>query len=104
MTSKIIEQHIKFLKEEVFFVNTKWPHFNLLFDDIEKLSKEKKYGNVISLERASLYGDISLFGPYFHKKKFTAIDCSTKKIRSRGSYNKKYVQNNKIINNQLKLL
>ena len=80
MTSKIIEQHIKFLKEEVFFVNTKWPHFNLLFDDIEKLSKEKKYGNVISLERASLYGDISLFGPYFHKKKFTAIDCSTKKL------------------------
>ena len=92
-----IKQHNKFLKEEVFFVNTKWPHFDLLFKDIEKLSKTKKLKNVVSLERGSLYGDISLFAPYFNGKNFISIDCSTKRILSRGSYNKKYVKNNKII-------
>ena len=97
MATNKIKQHSKFLKEEVFFVNTKWPHFNLLFKDIEKLSKSKKLKNVVSIERGSLYGDISLFAPYFKGKNFISIDCSTKKILSRGSYNKKYVKNSKII-------
>lgn len=97
MDSKIFQQHVKFLKEKVFFVNTKWPHFSLLFDDIDYLSKNKKYKKVLSIERASLYGNISLLGPFFDKKDYNAIDCSTAKILSRGSYNKKYVQSNKII-------
>ncbi len=97
MGTNKIKQHNKFLKEEVFFVDTKWPHFDLLFKDIERLSKNKKIKNVVSLERGSLYGDISLFAPYFNDKNFISIDCSTKRILSRGSYNKKYVKNNKII-------
>ncbi len=97
MEIKRVKEHIKFLKEEVFFVNTKWPHFKLLFQDIEKLSKSKKFNNVVSLERGSLYGNISLLAPCFYNKNFKSIDCSTKKIRSRGSYNKKYVRNSKII-------
>ena len=52
---------------------------------------------MLYLERGSLYGDISLFAPYFNNKNFISIDCSTKKILSRGSYNKKYVKSNKII-------
>ncbi len=97
MEVKKLREHVKFLKEKVFFVNTKWPHFELLFKDIEALSKSKKFKNIVSLERGSLYGDISLFAPLFHRKNFKSIDCSTKKIRSRGSYNKKFVKNNKII-------
>ena len=97
MEAKKLRYHIKFLQDEVFFVNTKWPHFELLFKDIKRLSESKKIKNVISLERGSLYGNISLFAPYFFKHNFKSIDCSTKNILSRGSYNKKYVQNEKII-------
>ena len=97
MTSKLLREHVQYLKEKVFFVSTKWPHFELLFHDIQKLSNDKKYNDVLSIERASLYGNISLFGPYFCKKNFKAIDCSTKKIYSRGSYNKKYIKSDKII-------
>ena len=36
-----LKKHEKALKEEVFFTTNRWPHFNLLFDDIKKLSKKK---------------------------------------------------------------
>ena len=42
METKKLRYHIKFLKDEVFFVNTKWPHFELLFKDIKRLSKKTK--------------------------------------------------------------
>ena len=97
MKNKNLKEHIKSLKKNVFFTDTKWPHFNLLFDDLKKLSNSKKYKKIVSLERGSLYGNISLFAPLFEKKKFISIDCSSKKILSRGSYNKKFVDNKKII-------
>lgn len=97
LTTKKIQDHIKTLKNEVFFTKNKWPHFNLLFQDIQRLAKSTKFKDILSLERGSLYGSISLFAPIFKNKKFTSIDCSTKKILSRGSYNKKYVKNKKII-------
>jgi len=97
MQSKKLKDHINTLKKDVFFTDKKWPHFNLLFEDIKKLSNTKKFKKVLSLERGSLYGNISLFAPLFFKKDFTSIDCSTKKILSRGSYNKKFVTNKKII-------
>ncbi len=92
-----LKNHEKTLINNVFFTNSKWPHFDLLINDIKKLSKKKEFKKILSLERGNLYGSISLFAPYFSKKKFISIDCSTKKILKRGSYNKKFVQNNQLI-------
>ncbi len=97
MTIKKLKLHDKTLKEEVFFTKTKWPHFDILFKDINKFSKNKSLKNILSLERGSLYGNISILAPYFKKKNFISVDCSEKKILSRGSYNKKFVDNNNII-------
>lgn len=97
MKIKKLKLHDKTLKEEVFFTKTKWPHFNILFEDIRKLSKNKNLKNILSLERGSLYGNISLLAPYFEKKNFISVDCSEKKILSRGSYNKKFVLSKNII-------
>lgn len=98
MNKKILLDHEKILKRDVFFINTKWPHFDILFKNIKKISSSlKKKSVVVSLERGGLYGDISLFAPFFFNQKFISIDCSGKEILKRGSYNKKYVTNNKII-------
>lgn len=97
MDNKSLNKHIETLKKKVFFTNTKWPHFEILFNDLTKLSKIKKYKTIVSLERGSLYGNISLFAPLFKKKNFISLECSTKKIKSRGSYNKKYVKDDNII-------
>ena len=93
-----LKKHDKTLKNEVFFINDKWPHFELLFKDIKRLSKNlNKNSNILSLERTSLYGGISLFAPYFYKNQFTSIDCSSEKILKRGAYNSKFVKNSNII-------
>ncbi len=50
-----LNQHENYLKKKVFFTETKWPHFNLLFNDIKKLSKLIKTDScVVSLERNNL--------------------------------------------------
>ena len=67
MDNKSLNKHIETLKKKVFFTNTKWPHFEILFNDLTKLSKIKKYKTIVSLERGSLYGNISLFAPLFKK-------------------------------------
>ena len=98
MKNKKLIQHENILRKEVFFVEKKWPHFDILFKNIKQISKRlKKNSVVVSLERGSLYGNISLFAPFFFNQKFISIDCSGKKILKRGFYNKKYVSNEKII-------
>ncbi len=93
-----IKTHEKALKENVFFTKTKWPHFNLLFKDINFISKKiKKNSTVLNLERTNLYDNISLFAPYFNKCKYISIDCTNERLKKRGSYNKKYLQNKKIL-------
>ena len=78
--------HEKILRNEIFFTETKWPHFNLLFEDIKKLSnKLPKNKTVVSLERNRLYGGISLFAPFF-KQNFISIDCFTKNLFKRVSF------------------
>ncbi len=95
-----LDQHEKYLKKNVFFTKSKWPHFNLLFEDINIL-KKKRIDNILSLERGGLYGSISIFKPYFAKKNFTSIDCSSHKIKKRGAYNQKYVLSDKIIKKKI---
>lgn len=97
-TVKELDDHIDYLKKNVFFVNTKWSHFDILFKDLIKLSKTiKKNTNIVFLERGGLYGNLSIWAPLFQKGRVKSIDCSSKIIRKRGPYNKKYVENNKII-------
>lgn len=95
--------HENELKKKVFFIHEKWPHFNILFEDIKSLSRKKKIKKIISLERGNLYGKISLFSPYFENKNFISVDCSTSKIRKRGEYNKSKVESKKIIKNKISL-
>ena len=65
ISKKELEKHVEFLKKDVFFVKNKWPHFELLFKDLNFYSKEYINKNVLFLERTGLYGDISLFAPLF---------------------------------------
>ncbi len=96
-TNSKINDHEKILKENVFFTKSKWPHFNLLFQDIKKFSKNTSINKtVVCLERNRLYGGISLFAPFF-KQKFISVDCYTEKLFKRGAYNKFLVKNKKII-------
>ena len=83
-----LAKHEKVLRESIFFTKDKWPHFDLLFSDLKKLSKKYKHKKVLFLERTNLYGGISLFGPYFHESKFISIDCFTNNILKSGQYNK----------------
>ena len=66
INSKTLKKHYTTIKDEVFFVDKKWPHFEILFDDIVKLSKRfRKNKNILSIERGGLYGNVSLFAPFF---------------------------------------
>ena len=98
MEKKIsLDEHEKFLKKNIFFTETKWPHFNLVFDDIKSLSKSiKKKSIIVSLERNALYGGISLFAPFFDKHDFISIDCISPTLKKRGAY-KKIERNESVI-------
>ena len=83
MASEVyLKRHEKFLREKVYFVKTKWPQFDLLFKDINKISKKiNKNTNILSIERGGLYGNISLLAPFFVKGNFYSIDCSEDNIK-----------------------
>ena len=94
----LLKKHEKVLKRDVFQTHNKWPHFNLIFEDIKKINKNlKKNSNILALERTNLYGGISLFAPFFKDHKFISVDCSTNNILKRGNYNSKYVKDKNII-------
>ena len=98
ITAKSIINHEKALKEKIFFNKEKWPHFDLLFDDIKKISKKTRNKNVTILERNGLYGGISLLAPFFsNHNELTSIDCSTNNIKKRGGYNKHLTLDQRII-------
>ncbi len=98
LNTKSLKKHYQALREEVYFVDKKWPQFDILFDDILALSKKyKKNNNVISIERGALYGNISVFAPFFHSVNFLSVDCSEEKIKKRGAYNKNFTVNKDII-------
>ena len=90
-----LDKHEKFLREEVFYTNSKWSHFNLIFKDIKRFAQEtKKNSTILSLERNSLYGGVSLFAPFFYKQSFVSVDCVSSKLKKRGAYNRVNVKNN----------
>ena len=87
-------KHEKFLRENVFYTNSKWSHFNLIFKDIKKFAKEtKKNSTILSLERNSLYGGVSLFAPFFYRQTFVSVDCVSSELKKRGAYNRVNTKN-----------
>ncbi len=95
--NKLIKHEI-YLRDNVFFTKKKWPHFNLLFKDIKKLSKKfKPKSKILFIERTNLYGNLSLLAPFFNNHYVASIDCSETLIKSRGAYNKSLIDKKKII-------
>ncbi len=93
-----IKKHENYLKKNVFFVKSKWPQFDLLFKDIKSISKSVNQNtNILSIERGGLYGNISLFAPFFTKGNFYSIDSSGANISKRKAYNKNLVKNKDVI-------
>ena len=40
--SKILKDHEDYLRKNLFFTDNKWPQYNLLFNDVKKISKRLK--------------------------------------------------------------
>lgn len=93
-----LRKHDELLRERVFQVETKWPHFKLLLADLAELSdKLPLAATVVILERGLLYGGHSLLGPYFHRQKLISIDCSPPSADARGGYNSHMVDDDRFI-------
>lgn len=90
--------HREILERDVFHIKDKWPHFQLLLNDIADLSEKAKAGDVVvSLERTLLYGGYSMVAPFFSEQEFISIDCSPESADKRGAYNKKLVNDVRFI-------
>lgn len=97
-TESELDAHEAMLAEKVFQVATKWPHFNQLLRDVRRLARESAEGTaIVSLERAELYGGISLVAPFFHRQHFVAVDCSPESANVRGAYNAGLVADSRCI-------
>lgn len=86
-------RHLEFLRRRIFQVETKWPHFGRMLDDIRLIAAEVKDGHTtVCLERAYVYGGDSLFAPLFVKGKFLSVDCQTETAGERGGYQKSWTE------------
>jgi SAM-dependent methyltransferase len=91
-------EYVNFLREKVFLTHHKWPHFNLLLDDISSLAKKLPAGSVVvSLERGMLYGGVSILGPVFNAHRVISVDCSPESAESRGSYNSRLLDDARML-------
>jgi SAM-dependent methyltransferase len=83
-----LDDHFAVLAETVFQTKSKWPHFELLLNDVRRLAEvTPASATVVSMERGLLYGGCSLIAPFFQDHKFIALDCSPPSAEERGSYN-----------------
>lgn len=97
------ELHIEMLKERVFQLN-RWPHYQLLLDDLQELSSVREYDDyqrkigklaglpteglkILSLERTLLYGGKSMFAPIFYDHDYRIREASPESAYERGPYN-----------------
>lgn len=88
-----LDGYLAMLGERVFQTETKWPHFRRLLTDLPALAKSTPEGATVAcLERTLLYGEVSLFAPFFHRQNFVSIDCSPPSADARGAYNKGMVE------------
>jgi SAM-dependent methyltransferase len=97
-SSEQLAEHISLLREKVFQTTSKWPQFDLMLNDVEKISNfTKRDSVVVSLERTMLYGGNSLIAPFFQEHKFISIDCSPNSADNRGAYNKELIDDPRFI-------
>ena len=98
MTTPRLDEHRAMLEERVFQVDSKWPHFRLLLDDVQRIAANLPVGSrVVSLERTLLYGGISLFAPFFENHEFVSVDCSPASADTRGAYNAHMLDDPRVI-------
>lgn len=84
--------HLEFLRQKIYQVETKWPHFGQMLDDVAQLAADcRPDQTVVCLERAYVYGGDSLFAPLFPQARFVSIDCETETGRERGGYQKDWM-------------
>jgi SAM-dependent methyltransferase len=82
-------KHRQFLASNVFQVQTKWPHFHRLLEDVAFIAEQMRPDQTaVCLERAYVYGGHSLFAPLFPRGKFISVDCQTETAAERGGYQK----------------
>ena len=90
--------HINFLKEKFYQIETKWPQFGILFDALETLaSKTPPDKKVLILERAYFYGGWTLFSPIFHKQKVVSIDCAIENQEERWGAQESWLNDERCI-------
>jgi SAM-dependent methyltransferase len=86
-----MSRHLEFLRRRIYQVETKWPHFGRMLDDVAELAgRTGDDQTVVCLERAYVYGGDSLFAPLFTRGRFVGVDCQTETGKQRGSYQKSW--------------
>ena len=74
--SQVKSNHLKFLKDNIYKLDSKWPQFKILFQALEDdASFIISCENVLIMERCYFYGGFSLFKPLFDNKNITVVDC-----------------------------
>lgn len=85
-----IERHYQFLRERIYQVRTKWPHFERLLEDVRELAANARDGQtIVCMERAYVYGGLSLFAPLFGRGRFVTVDIHNE-ASTRGAYQKSW--------------
>ena len=67
MDNKSLNKHIETLKKGIFLQIQNGHILKSYLMILQSSQKLKKYKTIVSLERGSLYGNISLFAPLFKK-------------------------------------
>jgi SAM-dependent methyltransferase len=84
--------HLEFLRRKIYQVDTKWPHFGGMLDEVAAMARDCKADQTtVCLERAYVYGGDSLFAPLFTVGKFISVDCEIETTRERGGYQKDWM-------------
>lgn len=93
-----VANHLAFLRERIFQVETRWPHFARLLDDVAGLATTLPEGaDVVILERAYVYGGDSLFAPLFWRQRAIAVDCELATTAERGGYQRSWTDDPRCI-------
>lgn len=94
MVKAVNQDHIEMLREKVFQLN-RWPHYQLLLDDLQELSAQHiltggdpftRKQKILSLERTLLYGGKSMFAPIFYGHDYRIREASPESAYERGAY------------------
>ena len=93
-----IAAHLAFLRQGIFKVDSRWPHYSLLLDEVAELAAElSDDSRVVILERAYVYGGDSLFAPLFAGHDVCAIDCQIPTAAERAGFQRAWTDDPRCI-------